>query len=340
MRKPHPPQRRRSPKPAARLREPSRARKAQALKGSDFLSLADIDRAQFLAILATAAKVKADIRPFRQALSGMAAVLLFEKPSLRTRLTFEVGFRALGGDVVMMDHSANPLGERESVKDYARTIERCVDCVVARVFKQSVLEEMAGVVGIPIVNALSELHHPCQGLADLLTLREHCGDFSSLKFAYIGDGNNVCHSLMHGAALAGAKLVVITPPGNAPLARIVEESRRIAKNSNAEIELTEDPAKVAGCKAVYTDVWISMGQGAGRADEAGKRRKLFMPYQVTPELMARAGSDAKFLHCLPAHRGEEVLDAVMDSPNSIVYDQAENRLHVQNALMVHILGQG
>jgi len=316
--------------------------KPGCLAGRDILSVTSLSREEVLGVFETATKVKAEPRAFRAALDGQSVILLFEKPSLRTRVTFELGVQKLGGCVVYIDHSAQRLGERESIVDYGKNLERWVQCIVARVYSQSVVEELAAAAKSPVINALSDLHHPCQALADLFTLREHFAGsgagFGGLKIAYIGDGNNVSNSLMQACAMLGADVTVITPSGYEPPRGVVAEAETLARLSASRVTLTNDPGAVAGANAVYTDVWVSMGAGAGSADEAAKRRKAFQPYQVTPSLMAKAGQDAKFMHCLPAHRGEEVLDAVMDSPNSIVYDQAENRLHVQNALMVHILG--
>ncbi len=325
---------------AARQSKPATA--PGALAGRDVLSITSLSRDEIQAVFETAALVKSDIRPFRTALDGQGVILLFEKPSLRTRVTFELGVQKLGGSVVYIDHSAQRLGERESIVDYGKNLARWVQCIVARVYSQSVVEELAAAAGSPVINALSDMYHPCQALADLFTLRERFvkpgGGFGGLKIAYIGDGNNVCHSLVHAAATLGADIEVITPAGFEPSRAVIAEAESLARQSGSRVIITNDPGAVAGAHAVYTDVWVSMGQGAGSADEAAKRRKAFGPYQVTPSLMAKAGASAKFMHCLPAHRGEEVLDAVIDSPNSIVYDQAENRLHVQNALMIHILG--
>jgi len=317
--------------------------RAGSLAGRDLLSVTSLSRDEVLAVFETASLVKADIRPFRTALDGQGVILLFEKASLRTRVTFELGVQKLGGSVVYIDHSAQRLGERESIVDYGKNLERWVQCIVARVYSQSVVEELAAAAASPVINALSDMHHPCQALADLFTLREQFSraskGFGGLKVAYLGDGNNVCNSLVQACAMLGADITAISPGGYEPARGVIAEAETLARHSGSRVTVTNDPGAVAGAHAVYTDVWVSMGQGAGSADEAAKRRKAFAPYQVTPTLMARAGADAKFMHCLPAHRGEEVLDAVIDSPNSIVYDQAENRLHVQNALLVHILGQ-
>ncbi|MDX2149065.1 MAG: ornithine carbamoyltransferase [Planctomycetota bacterium] len=309
------------------------------LRGADLLSLASLSRTQVLALLELAAAVKGDIAPFSTVMQGKSGVLLFEKPSLRTRMSFEVGVHKLGGHAIYMDHSAQRLGERESVTDYGKNLERWVDLIVARVFRNSVIVELAAAARVPVVNALCDLYHPCQALADFFTLFERSGrtgeDLRRVKLAYVGDGNNVAHSLMHGAAILGVELVVITPEGHAPEADIVAESRLLAaKNASPEPRVSASPDDVKGAAAVYTDVWVSMGESAHSASE----RRKFNKYQVNEALMAKAGPDAVFMHCLPAKRGQEVTDGVMDSPLNVAYDQAENRMHAQNALLSAIFG--
>ncbi|MFM9996488.1 MAG: ornithine carbamoyltransferase [Phycisphaerales bacterium] len=313
-----------------------------SLQGADLLSLSTLDAAQLAAIFDTAGRTKRDPTPFRQALAGRSVILLFEKPSLRTRVTFELGPNQMGGTALYFDHSKDRIGQRESVRDYAKNLERWFDLIVARVYSHAVLEQLAEHASIPVVNALSDQFHPCQALADYLTLIEQFGGLDrlrGLKLAFVGDGNNVCASLMHGAAILGVQLMVITPPRYEPEPEVVAESRRLAEGAGTggSIDLSNDPAAVKGCRAVYTDSWVSMGDES----EAAQRRKAFARYRVNAALMAKAGANgdpAKFMHCLPAHRGEEVTDDVIDSPNAVVYDQAENRLHVQNSLMLHILG--
>jgi ornithine carbamoyltransferase len=309
-----------------------------SLKGADLLTLSTLDAAQIAALFKTASATKRDPGAFRQALAGKSVILLFEKPSLRTRVTFELGPNQMGGAALYFDHSKERIGQRESVRDYAKNLERWVQLIVARVYSHAVIEQLAEHSSAPVINALSDQFHPCQALADCLTLAEHLGGIDKLrgtKLAFVGDGNNVCHSLMHGAAILGANLTVITPPRYEPEPDIVAESRRLAEaGGGGSIELSNDAGAVKGSRAVYTDAWTSMGDES----EAAQRRKAFSRYQVNAALMAKAGADAKFMHCLPAHRGEEVTDEVIDSPNSIVYDQAENRLHAQNALMLHVLG--
>jgi ornithine carbamoyltransferase len=309
----------------------------ESLKGADLLTLSSLDAAQIHELYITAATTKRDITPFRRALDGKTIILLFEKPSLRTRVTFEVGPSKMGATTLFFDHSKERVGAREAVKDYGRNLERWVDCIVARVFSQEVLEELAANCKVPVINALSDSYHPCQALADYFTLAEKVGGLKKLKgfkLSYIGDGNNVCHSLMHGAALLGVHLRVIHPPSYEPEAAIVAESRRLAAASGATITLSHDPAAVAGAGAVYTDTWVSMGDESEKA----ARATAFTSYRVDERLMSAAAKGAFFMHCLPAHRGEEVTDAVIDSPTSLIYDQAENRMHVQNALLLHLLG--
>ncbi len=311
---------------------PTRTKDA-GLAGSDVLTLADFSPAEIARVLDATAAVKADPAKYSRAMAGKSAIMLFEKPSLRTRVTFEVGIAKLGGHAVYFDHSTQRLGERESVQDYGRNLERWVDLIIARVFSQQVLNELATAAKCPVINALSDVHHPCQALADVFTLREKLGDLRNVRLAYVGDGNNVCHSLMHACALTGASIVVVTPPEYEPMSEFTAEARQIADKTGATATVTNDVGAIKGCHAVYTDVWVSMGQ----ADMQGKRMKAFKAYQVNSELMARTGTDAYFMHCLPAHRGVEVTDDVIDSSRSIVYDEAENRMHAQNGLMTCLL---
>jgi len=271
-------------------------------------------------------------------------VLLFEKASLRTRISFETGINALGGTALYMDHSAQRIGERESVKDYGRNLERWIDCIVARVYSQRAIDELALFADVPVINALSDRFHPCQALADMFTLWERPGSLEGIRLAWMGDGNNVCHSLMQAATMLGVDMTIITPHGYEPAADVTEQCLTYAKESGAVLTFVDDPAAVEGHHAVYTDVWVSMGQG----DQANERRAAFGPYAVTPEIMSLASkgvtgkrfpNGSVFMHCLPAQRGVEVLDEVMDSPASIVYDQAENRMHAQNGLLLHIFGK-
>jgi ornithine carbamoyltransferase len=245
-------------------------------------------------------------------------------------VTFEVGIQSMGGSVVFLDHTQARLGERESIADVARNLERWVQGIVARVYEQRVLEQMASHADIPVVNALSDKFHPCQALADFFTLEEKFGALRGFKLAYVGDGNNVCHSLIFLAARLGVHLRIATPPNYAPSPQVVAEAKRVARESRAKIELLTDPREaVAGAQGVYTDSWTSMGFEA----EEKVRKSVFAPYQVNRELMAHAAPDAVFLHCLPAHRGSEVTAEVLDGPQSIALDQSENRMYVQKAIL-------
>lgn len=301
----------------------------------DLVTGNEFSSAQIRELFHLTTSVKARPERYRSALAGRFLALIFEKPSLRTRVTFEVGMASLGGAAVFLDHQGSRLGVRESVPDVARNLERWVHGIVARTFSQSTIEELATHAAIPVINALSDRFHPCQALADFFTLEEHFRNLEGLTLAYVGDGNNVCHSLLLTAARLGAHLRIATPRGYEPDAAVVAEARRAARDTRAKIELLHDPAEaVAGAQAVYTDVWASMGQEA----EAAAREKIFAPYQVNEALFALAAPDAVFLHCLPAHRGSEVTAAVIDSPRSLVYEQAENRLHVQKAILLTLLG--
>jgi ornithine carbamoyltransferase len=258
-------------------------------------------------------------------------LMFFEKPSLRTRLTFEAGMTSLGGAAVFVDQSQSRLDARETLSDIAHNLERWVDVIVLRTFAQETIEGMARYASVPVINALSDLEHPCQALADYFTLQERFGDLKKISLAYVGDGNNVAHSLLLTCACLGSSIRIATPKGYSPNG----DARTIARETGARIELLTDPhAAVAGVDAVYTDAWTSMGQ----EHDAGRRAEIFPPYQVNRKLMAEAAPHATFMHCLPAHRGEEVTDEVMDSENSAVFDQAENRLHVQKSILYLLLG--
>ncbi|MBZ5530851.1 MAG: ornithine carbamoyltransferase [Acidobacteriia bacterium] len=274
---------------------------------------------------------------FRGALAGKQLVLFFEKASLRTRLTFESGMASLGGTSLFVDQTHSRLGEREPVRDIARNVERWVDAVVLRTYAHSTITEMAENTCIPVINALSDVEHPCQAYADFFTLQEKFGDLRQVHTAYVGDGNNVAHSLMLAAAALGTSIAVATPKGYEPDKDIVAAAKAIARSTGAILDVTNDPKRaVTGANAIYTDVWASMGQES----EAAERKKIFAPYQVNAELFALAAPDAFFMHCLPAHRGEEVTAEIIDSPRSIVFDQAENRMHVQKAILLMLLGSG
>jgi len=300
----------------------------------DLLTGTEWSPAQLRDFFRLATEMKARPDRYRTVLAGSVFVLIFEKPSLRTRVTFETGIANLGGTSTFLDHTAARLSEREPVRDIAKNLERWVQGIVARVFAQETLEELAANANVPVINALSDKFHPCQALADFFTLEERFGGLRGLKLAYVGDGNNMCHSLLTIGARAGAHIRVATPSGYEPDAAIVAESKRVARETRGKIEIVRSPEDaVAGAQAVYTDVWASMGQET----ESAAREKAFAAYQVNEALFEQAAPDAVFLHCLPAHRGLEVSAGVIDSPRSIIYDQAENRLHVQKAILHTLL---
>ena len=304
------------------------------LSVEDFISISQLELEDIGKIYDLAERVKASPQDYSRALAGKQMALIFEKPSLRTRVTFEVGIASLGGHAIFLDHTKPRLGEREPIKDIARNLERWVDCIVARTFQHEAVTQLAKHASIPVINALSDLLHPCQALSDLYTLRERLGRGKKATLAYVGDGNNVCHSLMLTVAKLGQVMRVATPPGFEPNREIVREAQAAAKTAGGEIFLDDDPRKVVrGADAVYTDVWASMGQEYA----THMRAQVFSPYRITEELMQAAGPDALFMHCLPAHRGQEVVGEVIDSGRSIVYEQAENRLHVQKALLLLLL---
>jgi len=300
----------------------------------DLLTGTEWSPAQLRDFFRLVTEMKARPDRYRTALAGSVFVLIFEKPSLRTRVTFEAGIANLGGTSTFLDHTAARLSEREPVRDIAKNLERWVQGIVARVFAQETLEELAANANVPVINALSDKFHPCQALADFFTLEERFGGLRGLKFAYVGDGNNMCHSLLTIGARVGAHIRVATPAGYEPDPLIVAESKRVARETRGKIEIVRAPEDaVAGAQAVYTDVWASMGQET----ESAAREEAFAGYQVNEALFAQAAPDAVFLHCLPAHRGLEVTEGVIDSPRSIIYDQAENRLHVQKAILHTLL---
>jgi ornithine carbamoyltransferase len=303
------------------------------LSGQDFLSLRDVSPAELQGLLELARRMKAGPLEFSTALRGKVLALIFEKPSLRTRVSFFVGMVQLGGHALDLSSEIS-LGRREAVQDVAKNLERMVQGIMIRTFAHETVVRMAGFASIPIINGLTDFSHPCQGLADYLTMLEVRGRLAGLRVAYVGDSNNVTHSLMFGAAMLGVKLTVASPAGYEPDAGALTWATGEAARSGAEITVTSDPVEAAtGADVVYTDTWTSMGQ----EKEAEVRRARFEPYQVNAALMAHARPDAVFMHCLPAHRGEEVTDEVIDSPQSVVYQQAENRLHAQKALLFTLL---
>jgi len=301
----------------------------------DLISTRDLGPDGVQAVLHLTELMKSRPSVFSRALAGKQMVMFFEKPSLRTRLTFESGMVSLGGTAMFVDQSKSRLDAREKLSDIAHNLERWVDVIVLRTFAHETITGMAEYASIPVINALSDLEHPCQALADYFTLQEHFGGVKNISLAYVGDGNNVAHSLILTCACLGSSIRIATPKGYSCNPQIVVEAKKIAKQTGAKLEfLTEPHAAVAGVDAIYTDAWASMGQ----EQESRKRAEVFPPYQVNKKLMAEAAPHAVFMHCLPAHRGEEATDEVMDSEQSVIFDQAENRLHVQKAILYILLG--
>jgi ornithine carbamoyltransferase len=303
-------------------------------KKNDFLSIHDHPAEWLEEVLSLAARVKASPDEYGEALKRKTLAMLFEKPSLRTRVTFEAGMTQLGGHAIYLAPSDAGLGSRESVPDVARNLSRWVQGIFARTFAHRTVLDLAENATVPVINGLSDLLHPCQVAADLLTLKEQWGDLKGRTMAWVGDGNNVCNSLAYGCAKTGVNLRIATPPGYEPRADILEEARWDAEKTGARIDLSNDPAQaVYQADAIYTDTWASMGQ----EEEAAERRLIFEPFQVNAGLMGQARSSAFFLHCLPAHRGEEVTDEVLDGEQSLVLEEAENRLHAQKAVLLTLM---
>jgi ornithine carbamoyltransferase len=307
----------------------------QILKAStsDLLRDLDLTDDELLYLLELAGEVKSAPRDYGQALAGKSVALLFEKPSLRTRLTFEIAMAQLGGSSVFLD---GPIGVREPLKDVARNLDRWVNGIVARVFAQATVEGLAQWSSVPVINALSDAWHPCQALADVQTIREHFGELKGLKLTFVGDGNNVAQSLMLTALRLGMDFALACPEGYNPTPEVVDQAEGLAAVSGASLLISHDLAPaLENTHVVYTDVWASMGQ----EQEAVKRKRAFRDYQVNDDLFAMASPDAVFMHCLPAKRGEEVTDSIMEHPRSVVFDQAENRLHAQKALLLMLLAE-
>ncbi len=308
------------------------------LKGRDILSISDLSKTELDLIFDTAAEMKNKPRELwhtPEVLAGKTLAMVFEKPSLRTRVTFETGMTQLGGHAIFLAPSDIQLGKRETVADAARNLERWVDAIMARVFCHSTVSDLAKYANIPVINGLSDLEHPCQALADFLTIKEKKGRLEGINLSFIGDGNNVCNSLLLLAAKTGANMKVGCPSGYEPNPQILSLSKEIAAETGSSIAILENPREaISGADVVYTDVWASMGQES----EAEERKKIFAAYQVNQELLQLASPDAIVLHCLPAHRGEEITDEVLDGPQSAVLDQAENRLHAQKAVLALIIG--
>ena len=314
----------------------------------DLISIKDLTTQEIEELFDLAVKLKRNKSKFNKTLAGKTLALIFQKPSNRTRVSFEVGMYQLGGNSIYLSPSEINLGVRETIKDAAKTISRYVDGIVLRTFEHKNCLDMAQAAGVPVINGLSDFSHPCQALADLFTIGEKFSRLShasqkvarrlkGLTLAYVGDGNNVCNSLLFAAAKTGMNIAVATPSGYAPNPEVVKQSKEIAKETFSQITITEDPlSAVNGAQVVYTDVWASMGQ----EEEISKRKIIFKDFQINARLLTNAATGVLVMHCLPAHRGEEITDEVMDSKNSVVFDQAENRMHVQKAILIKLLEKG
>jgi ornithine carbamoyltransferase len=300
----------------------------------DFLSVRDLSREGILEVFKLASDMKAYPEKYSSALRGKTLAMIFEKPSLRTRVTFDVGIQQLGGYSVPLLPMEISLGKRESVYDVAKNLERMVQGIMIRTFAHRIVLDLAEHASIPVINALSDYSHPCQAMADYFTVQEAKGKLQGLKLCFVGDGNNVAHSLLFGGARLGVNVTIACPAGFEPKPEALRQALDDAKATGAKIEVVRDPVQgVKNADVVYTDVWASMGQES----EAEARKLTFRPYQVNEALMANAKSDAVFMHCLPAHRGDEVTDEVIDAPSSVVFQEAENRLHTQKALMYQLM---
>ncbi len=299
----------------------------------DYLSVDDLTPEELGGVLSLAATVKAEPDAFAGRLAGATIALIFEKPSTRTRVSFEVGVVQLGAHPLVLSSAELQLGRGETIEDTGRVLSRYVDAIVLRTFEQERLEVLAGAATVPVVNSLSEFEHPCQALADLFTIRERLGGPGGRTLAYLGDGNNVAHSLLLAGAKAGMTVRVATPPGFEPIPQVVQRAMEIAAETGGAVNVTSDPVEaVAGADVLYTDVWASMGREA----EADERSLVFQSYQLNQKLVEIAGDGVIVMHCLPAHRGQEITAEVIDGPHSVVWDQAENRLHTQKALMLFL----
>ena len=301
---------------------------------NDFLSIDDLGAEEIGSILDAAAKVKGKPSSWANRLQDRQIALIFEKPSTRTRVSFEAAVSTMGGHAIVLRGDELQLGRGETVEDTGRVLSRYVDGIVLRTFGQDRLERLSEAASVPVVNALSDFEHPCQALADLMTIAEQRGDLGGVAVAYVGDGNNVAHSLMLAGAKLGMDVRVATPPGYEPFPQVTDRCKQLAIDTGAKVTVGNVVAEaVVGASVVYTDVWASMGQ----EDSADERKELFQKYQVNSDLLAMASDDAVVMHCLPAHRGEEITTDVVDGPRSVVWDQAENRLHTQKALLDHLL---
>ena len=304
------------------------------LKNRNFLSLLDFTTEEIAAVLDTAAKMKKTPDDFKKTMKRKTLAMIFQKPSLRTRVSFETGMTQMGGHAIYLAPTDISLGKRETTEDIAKVLSRYVDVIMARVFGHDIVAELAKHATVPVINGLSDLEHPCQILADFQTIIERKGKLAGLKACYIGDGNNVAHSLMYGAARMGMHMTVITPPGYEPKADVTAKASEIGTATGSTIAATNDLSAATGADVLYTDVWASMGQEA----EATDRKKVFTRYRIDADTMKIADPEAIILHCLPAHYGDEIDYATSRTPNSAIFDQAENRMHAQKALLVHLVG--
>lgn len=296
------------------------------------LTLQDLTQQQILELLDLAKKIKADPKAYSQTLAGKSVVTLFEKPSLRTRVTFDIGVNRLGGHAVYLDNQNGAIGERESIEDYAKNLSRWCEAIVARVFSHSTLEELKAYASVPVINSLCDLYHPCQALADFQTIAENYDDLSKVKLAYVGDGNNVTHSLMLGGAILGMEVAAICPVGSSPDAQVVLKATELAKANGGKIVVSDSLAALDGYDVVYGDTWVSMGDSTPLSQVKDR----FLPYQINQAMLDNYGIH-HILHCQPAHRELEITSEVMDGPHSLIFDQAENRLHAQNAVLVSLI---
>jgi len=302
----------------------------------DLLSIMDLTTSEIDSIFKLSAELKKNKKRFNKFLSGKSLALIFQKPSNRTRVSFEVGMYQLGGNALYLSPNEINIGVRESIKDVAKTISRYVDGIVLRTFEHKNCLDMAASASVPIINGLSDFSHPCQALADLFTVQEKLKGLKKVLLAYVGDGNNVCNSLLFAAVKCGMSMNVATPKGYAPDEKVISQAKILAKETGSRINIFEDPfVCVKGAQVVYTDVWASMGQ----EEEVNKRKIIFKDFQINSKLLSGADPKVLVMHCLPAHRGEEITDEVLDSKNSIVFDQAENRMHVQKAILIKLLGK-
>lgn len=302
----------------------------------NFLSIHELSLYQFHELLDLTREIKDQPQRYRDKLKDKVLAMIFEKPSLRTRMTFQVGMLQLGGQAIYLSPSDISMGKRESTHDVGKNLERWVDQIMIRTFDHQIAVDLAEYTRIPVINALTDALHPCQGMADFFTIKEKRRDLADFTLAYVGDGNNVCHSLLYAAAKAGSRMTVATPPEYEPDPEVVRLAEEDGQETGFSLLVTNDPVEaVQNADAIYTDTWASMGQEA----EKEERAKIFAPFQVNSDLMSKAKPEALFMHCLPAHRGDEVTDEVIDSPQSVVFDQAENRLHIQKAIMVLLMGK-